>query len=47
MRNDIAADTKINFRVTPEERRDIEDRAKVKGLSTADYCRRKAMGKRT
>ena len=46
MRNEIAAETKIGFRVTPAERHLIEGKARAVGLSVADYCRRRSMGKR-
>ena len=38
------ADTKINFRVTPEERKIITAFAKDLGLSVAEYCRGVALG---
>ena len=43
-RNEVTAETKISFRVTPGERSKIHSLARNVGKSTAQYCRDRALG---
>lgn len=37
---------RINFRVTVEERQEIQEQAEASGLSVSEYVRRRALGRR-
>jgi hypothetical protein len=42
-RNEVTAETKISFRVTPDERSKIKKLAEAQELPLAVYCRNKAL----
>jgi len=42
-RNEVAALHKIGFRVTPKERKHIQEMAKKANETMANYCRAKAL----
>ena len=42
-RNEVTAETKISFRVTPDERAKIKKMADDQDLPLAVYCRNKAL----
>ena len=39
-------EARIDFRVTREERQEIQDEAEASGLSVSEYVRRRALGRR-
>jgi len=39
-------EARIDFRVTTEERREIQEQAEASGLSISQYVRRRALGRR-
>ena len=39
-------DSRIDFRVTREERQEIQEEAEASGLSVSEYVRRRALGRR-
>ena len=39
-------ESRVDFRVTIEERQEIQERAEASGLSVSEYVRRRALGRR-